>query len=305
MSSPRQRFEKAREDTKSALALFEEARDEAGLSFAYWNLAYLEGSLGAGDDVVRRLGEMALQHAERAGNDRLIAIALAKLATLAPRGERERLLDRARTLLTLVGNDREIVRVYINAAYASLLEDRPAESMAYSEIARAAVERVGDVAQTMFVMGNIGLAHLFRGEVGPARAAFRRQLELCLGQAFEFGADEGLAGLAAVAAAEGRLERAAKLFGAAATVGYPLPGDQPVADRLDRDYVARARTAFGAARWQRAQQTGAALSYEAAIRMALEPAATQASPMGDRGDAMSVVPLGVRSGSGASSASRR
>lgn len=307
MSSPRRRFEMAREDTKSALTLFEEAGDEAGLSFAYWNLAYLEGALGEGAGVVRRLGENALRHAERAGDDHLIAMALAKLANATPRGgERERLLDRAHTLLVLLGNDREIAHIYTNAAYDLLLEDCPAASLAYSEIARAAAERVADVAQTMFVMGNIGLAHLFRGEVGPADAAFRRQLQLCLGQAFEFGADEGLEGLAAVAAAEGHLERAAKLWGAAATIGVPLPVDQPVHDRVDRDYLAAARTAYGAARWHQAQEAGAALSYEAAIRAALEPTAPEASrPVDDRGDAASVTPLGVTSGSGASSASRR
>ncbi len=199
-------------------------------------------------------------------------------------------------MLTRIGDDREIARVYINAAYTALLDDRPAESMAYSHIARAAAERMGDVVQTMLAMGNIGVAHLFRGEVGQAGAAFRRQLGLCLGQAFEFGADEGLAGLAAVAAAEGHLKRAATLLGASATLGYPLPIDQPVSDRLNRDYLAPARTAYGEARWHQAQQTGAALSYEAAIRTALEPTATEASLVDDRGDATSVVRLGVRSG---------
>ena len=286
----------AREDTKSAIDLFEDAGDEAGLSRAYRGLAYLAGSLGEGVDVARSLGEIALQHAERSGDDRVIAMALAMMATATPRGERERLLDRAREVLTRIGDDRETARVYINAAYTALLDDRPAESMAYSHIARAAAERLGDVVQTMLAMGNIGVAHLFRGEVGPAGAAFRRQLELCLGQAFEFGADEGLAGLAAVAAAEGHLKRAATLLGASAALGYPLPIDQPVSDRLNRDYLAPARTAYGEARWHQAQQTGAALSYEAAIRTALEPTATEASLVDDRGDATSVVPLGVRSG---------
>jgi hypothetical protein len=306
LHAARHDFATAREDTRSAAALFEAVGDDAGLSRAYWNLAFLAGSLGEGADVERGLGEIALQHAERAGDDHLIAMALSKLAHVTPRGERERLLDRAHVLLTRIGNDRELARVYTNAAYSSLLDDRPAESMAYSEIARTAVERVGDGAQTMFVMGNIGVAHLFRGEVGPAGAAFRRQLELCLGHAFAFGADEGLAGLAAVAAAEGQPERAAMLLGASASLGFPLPIDQPVYDRLDRDYLARARTAYGPARWHLAHQAGAALSSDAAIRAALGPPAAEASPAADdRSYAASVIPLGVRSGSGASSAARR
>ncbi len=270
LRAARHELQSARADTERAVALFEEAGDEAGLSFAYWSLAYLAGAFGEGADTVRRLGEHALRHAERAGDDHLIAMATSKLSEVSPPGERERLLNTAHELLTGIDDVREIARVYINAAYTSLLDDRPVESMAYSEIARAAAERLADVAQTMFVMGNIGVAHLFLGEVAPAAAAFRRQLELCLGQAFEFGADEGLAGLAAVAAAEGRYDRTATLLGASEALGFPLPVDQPVYDRLDRDYFAPARTAYGVGRWDRARQTGAALSYEAAIRAALE-----------------------------------
>ncbi len=168
MRGARQRFEMAREDTRTAVALFEEIGDEAGLSSAHWSLAYLEASLGEGADVVRRLAEVAFQHAERSGDEHLIAMALARLAAGVPHGEGERLLERAHALLSLGGNDREIARVYTNAAYTSLLEDRAAESWAYSQIARATAERVGAVAQTMFAMGNIGVAHLFLGEVAPA-----------------------------------------------------------------------------------------------------------------------------------------
>ena len=180
MRGARQRFVMAREDAQSALALFETLSDEAGLSSAYGSLAYLEASLGEGVDVVQRLADAALLHAERADDDHLIAMALARLAAGVPHDECERLLDRAHTLLSLVGNDREIARVYTNAAYTSLLEDRAADSMVYSEIARAAAERVGDARQMMFVMGNLGVAHIFRSEVrarprslpAPARTLF-------------------------------------------------------------------------------------------------------------------------------------
>jgi predicted ATPase len=295
----------AREDTNDAVALLEEIGDVAGLAAAYLYLAFLAASLGDADDAVQRLGEIAIQHAERAGEDRLIAMALARLATVIPHGAREENLERARVMLARIGSDREIAQVYINAAYTSLREDHPAESMAYSEIARVAAERLGDVAQTMFVMGNIGIAHLFLGDPEAAGAAFRRQLELCLGQAFEFGADEGLIGLGAVAAAGGHPQRAATLLGASTALGYPLPLDQPVYDRLDRDYFTPARTACGAARWQPAQQAGAALSYEAAIRAALEPPAVEAPSVQHPLDGASTEILGVTDDSGASPGARR
>ena len=64
-----------------------------------------------------------------------------------------------------------------------------------------------------------GLARLFSGDLDRARDAFVRGLRLCALYVLRRNADEGLAGLAAVAAAEGRDETAAS-YGA-----LPTPWD--------------------------------------------------------------------------------
>ena len=87
--------------------------------------------------------------------------------------------------------------------------------------------------------------------------------------------DHGLLGralgkLAAVAAAQGRDETAARLRGASHALGYPpVAFDKRIDDRLERDYLAAARTRYGDIAWRADEQAGARLSREQAIAYAL------------------------------------
>jgi hypothetical protein len=104
-----------------------------------------------------------------------------------------------------------------------------------------------------------------------------RELEICRGHAFIYGADEGLVGLAAIDATEGRLERAARLFGTGDALGYfSCASDTPVFDRLERDYFGPARERYGAAAWRQAAQRGAAMPYDQAIAYALDDCSVRA-----------------------------
>jgi hypothetical protein len=146
--------------------------------------------------------------------------------------------------------------MHFDAAYVALIEDRPAEAMRLLEIAVPAAERADSPVITMLLLGNVGLAHLFSDSLGGARDAFEQQLRLCRGRPFRYGADEGLAGLAAVRASDGRPDQAARLLGAARAIGYPPAGDQPIYIRLERDYFAPARARYGCMAWHRNEQAG-------------------------------------------------
>jgi non-specific serine/threonine protein kinase len=183
--------------------------------------------------------------------------------------ERSLVLEEAATLLSEAGNYRELADAYNNAAYQALLEGRPTEAMRLLAVARPAADRIDTAVTSMLLLGNLGLAELFTGKLARARDAFQHQLRLCRGHAFRYGADEGLIGLAAISAREGRAERAARLLGAARALGYPPTGDQPIDDRLERDYFAAARAAHGDVAWQHAQRIGATLTYDQAIAYAL------------------------------------
>lgn len=151
--------------------------------------------------------------------------------------------------------------------------------MSLLTVALPAAQKVDSPEASMLVFGSLGLANLFSGDIPAARDAFARQLQLCLGNAFLYGADEGLIGLGAVAADEDRPEHAAHLLGAARALGYPPPCDQPIFDRLQARYFEPARTRYGTAAWDHAEQSGAKLSYEQAIDHALRhyPAHSQSA----------------------------
>jgi hypothetical protein len=128
---------------------------------------------------------------------------------------------------------REVASASSDAAYVALSEDRLPEAISLLDTTLQATDRIDDPRGTMIIHRNVGLAHLFAGDIEHAREAFHRQLRLCAQYAFRDGADlEGLAGLAAVAAAQGRDEVAARLLGAAHAIGYP-PSLSTFIDRID------------------------------------------------------------------------
>ena len=260
----------ARDVAEEALLLYREAGDDAGISRAYGELSLRAGLLG--DTTLSHASiEAAHNHARLAGDNRLLGTALARVASRAPGGERIAMLEEAAELLRETGDYRALAGAYLTAGYELLFEDRPREALIRLNTALAAAERVPRPEYTlMLVWGNVGLANLFLGDLRAARGAFEDQLRLCLGHAFRYGADEGLAGLAAVLAHANRPERAANLLGAARALGYPPVGDQPIYDRLARDFFTPARTRYGAIAWDRAEQRGSHLSYDQAIATALD-----------------------------------
>ena len=123
----------------------------------------------------------------------------------------------------------------------------------------------------MCVHGNTGLVRLFSGDIDHARQAFDSAVRLCARHAFASDANEGLVGLAAVAATQGRHETAAMLRGAARAAGYPpTTFDQRIDHRLERVFFASARISHGETAWDNAEQAGATLHYQQAIAYALQ-----------------------------------
>jgi hypothetical protein len=186
-----------------------------------------------------------------------------------PPDQRRALHEEACELLTQVGDYRKLAGMYLSAGYAAIIEDRLAEALGLLDTALSVLPRIDSPVTEVLVLGNVGLAKLLSGTPTEARAAFERQLRLCIGRPFRYGADEGLVGLAAVLAAEGQVEQAARLRGAGRAMGYPQRQDEVIDERLEREYFAPARAAFGIAAWRQAERSGARLTYEEAIDLAL------------------------------------
>jgi len=253
-----------------ALELYRQANHHEGTSEALRRLASAVGVFA--DDLAgeRRYAEEACQHARLAGNDALLGKALGGLAAVSG-DERRELLKQAADLLIPSGHFREVASIYSTAAYVALSEDRVEEATGLLDTALQAVSQTNDPWETMIILGNIGLARLFAGEPEAAREPFARELRLCVENHFRKGADEAVAGLAAVAAAQGRDEVAARLRGAAHALGYPAATfDKRIDDRLERTYIAPARARYGDVAWEAAERAGAALPSPQATVYALQ-----------------------------------
>jgi class 3 adenylate cyclase len=272
--------ELARDARQRAVELYTETGDHAGISRAHSQLSFRANLLGDLKQA-RTSVDIAFRHAKLAGDDALIGGALWRLSSHQAADERLATREQAAELLTKARDYRELARAYLSAAYQALLHGRPAEALTLLKVAPPAAEKVQSPETTMFVFGNLGLANLFSGGVRAAREAFESQLRLCLGHAFRYGADEGLAGLAAIFAHEGHAEQAARLLGAARALGYPPALDEPIYDRLESDFIARVRIRRGSAAWARDERAGGALSYDEAI--AYGPAASSTGPSGPGG----------------------
>lgn len=122
----------------------------------------------------------------------------------------------------------------------------------------------------MYTLANLGWACLFTDNHRSARAAFTQQLQLCIGHNYQYGADEGLVGLAILAARDMQPERAAKLRGAARGLGWPTSDGETLNLRLEEQYFAPLRAHYGHTRWRQAEHDGATLSYDEAITYALQ-----------------------------------
>lgn len=132
----------------------------------------------------------------------------------------------------------------------------------------------GDVHRVATVRGNQGLVALFENQMQSATEAFREQLALCRDSRISHPTLvwEGLSGLAAVAAARGEPELAAKLVGAtSAYVDTPLnAAEAPVYDRLTEGFLEPARATLGHAAWDRACQEGSTLTLDDAIATGIQ-----------------------------------
>jgi hypothetical protein len=185
-------------------------------------------------------------------------------------------VERAAQLLSQAGDDRTRTRLYSDAGWAALCEDRPDEAIELLTVGMSAAEKLHTpAASKLHVLSNMGLAQLLVGNPRTARASFVEALEFCTCDAFRWGGAESLAGLAAVLAVEGQLEQSAQLLGAAEAAGYPGPDpdDQSMLDWLERNYFHAARARLGTAVWVEFAQAGADLSFDQAIAVAIAEAA--------------------------------
>jgi ATP/maltotriose-dependent transcriptional regulator MalT len=156
----------------------------------------------------------------------------------------------------------------------------------YSE-SLALYHQLGNHAEIPAILHNQGYVALSTGNYAAARDLFAESLRRQHAASNTAGIAEGLCGLAALATAQGRLERAARLFGAAETLRASNPALIWPAERFEIErHTDELRARLSAPIYTQLWQAGQAFSVEQAIAYALAdegPATSQQPPSRMRG----------------------
>jgi hypothetical protein len=258
----------------AALDLSRQAGEPAGIADALLALSSFEATESAPPRPRERaLADEALAYAREAGDDRLAAFALMTRARTLPFEDRAAEFDAAANALEAIGDSRHLLWLFSNGGYTALMEGMPERARPLLARALPLARELGYPLDLALACGNAGLETLFSGDLERAQELFDEQLRICADQASWLAA-ESLMGFAAIAARRGDPELAARLLGAAASLG-PLAEDT-VSVQLDSQFFAPARRTIGDERWRAAEADGARLSFDDAIATALESEPTVA-----------------------------
>ena len=220
-------------------------------------------------DLASALADESLSWAKAAGDPWILAMAARARALTAasPADLRER-VDEATALLQSVGNAFFLADVFHMGAFRALRNGSDDDASRFAGRAAALQREFDDPFIWMLLQRKVGLAALFTGDTEAARDAFREQLEHSRDLVVQPAAFEALYGLAAVAAADDDLDRAARLYGAAATFRHGDPENE-IDTRLHATFFEPARTRRGPEAWDAAVHAGGTLSLNDAIAYAL------------------------------------
>jgi tetratricopeptide (TPR) repeat protein len=249
-----------------ALALSRRAGDPAGIAYALMHLVQANP-----DDAERaRAGaEEALPYARESGDEGLIADALSLQLLSFPIVDVDAEIAETAALYRKVGDVHGLASLYNNAGYTAIGQGTYECAAAYLDEALVLAERTGEQLRVMLVFENLGLASLFMANLERAMERFAEGLRLCREHGVAWAGAEALAGVAAVAARQGKFERAARLLGAAESLSE---FQNAVGARLEQEFFSPARQQLGKGRWGSAHAEGARLSFDEAVRLALDPA---------------------------------
>ena len=182
-------------------------------------------------DLASALADESLAYAKAAGDPWTLAMAAhARAVTAVSPSELRERVDEAAPLLQSVGNAFFLAVVFHMGAFRALRNGSDDDASRFAGRAAALQREFDDPFIWMLLLRKVGLAALFTGDTEAARDAFREQLEHSRDLVVQPAAFEALYGLAAVAAADDDLDRAARLYGAAATFRYGDPRTRSTPD---------------------------------------------------------------------------
>jgi predicted ATPase/DNA-binding SARP family transcriptional activator len=262
------RLDDAIDAARRAVTLARESSDDALIADALVCLSEFAKQANHELEEIRPLAIEALARANSTDDERLIAWALmARANTLPPGDQAEREYHEAAAALRTAGDRWHLVSLLNGAAYNAIIEGSYTAAAALLDDALPLLRATGDPWHPLVTSGNLGLVRLLTGDDEGAQLAFEEQLRLSRDHNIRFGAGEGVGGLAAIAVQRQQFERAARLFGAATTLG-PIAHPDLMA-KLEHQFFDTARAQLGDRRWSEVVQAGRRLAFLDAIELAL------------------------------------
>lgn len=223
-----------------------------------------------GRDEQIRLGEEAITKARTFGDRWLLGLAKGNHGVLmAKLGEIEKaieLTDEAYRLCRGVG-DVHLTGLWLsNLAWSALVGGDTAEARRRLDESLELARLIDDTRGTGGALAGLGWVELLEGDLEQAFSYFEEAAAIARRLGVRWLGADAILGFAKVAAARGDADRAARLAGAA----FALGGSSASVMTLVTPHLDDARAATGAQAWQKAQEEGAALDLDAALRLALD-----------------------------------
>lgn len=178
--------------------------------------------------------------------------------------------------LERAGDLRALTSLWDGLGWRALIEGALTEADLLFERALELQKQTGSPVDYAYTIGNRGHVAREQGDLVTAATHFATTLVLCRAHGVRRPVYETLAGLGAVAAARGDVQRAAQLAGAcdATRFGQPLTA----LDHRMRDTILAAKRRSDDPVWSAAYAAGSQLGIEAAIDLGLTTAAALAEP---------------------------
>jgi predicted ATPase/transcriptional regulator with XRE-family HTH domain len=239
-------------------------------------LAFAQGDYEEAEALSAELVDVA--HKQGAKIDERNALTVLGMILLA-RGRSEEALEpfeRGLEICLDLGPSWHLATSHLNLGMAQMHAGHLREAEGLITRAREIYSDIGDQHFEARCVAYLGYVALLAGETARAGSLFAASLER-FGELEDLqGIAEGLEGLAAVNAAaksRDRALRAGRLAGAASSIRERLTAKQYPFDQTGMEpFLAKARTALGAARWEQAWEEGRELTMERVFGLALQHA---------------------------------
>ncbi|WP_354495691.1 DUF4062 domain-containing protein [Mycetocola sp. 2940] len=195
-----------------------------------------------------------------------LALLLGPEADAASGGEQ---LESSLTLFRNAGDARGEAMALVTLGHVALLQDDVDGALERFTASVALSRRQGDQLTEAIALHHLGWAHLLLDAIPEAQASFAASLRLSLNLGHHEENAHGLEGMVAISASRGDLERAGRLLGAAERLREQTGLYNAPAISFLPDWIAPILAGESAPTFDRARETGRALTPTQAVEEAL------------------------------------